>query len=203
MDITGEINIIDPNKIKLYRDSFNELNLEVEGEGEYSEVKIARLFPVSDPKHYISFKGVKKGSEKPEEDADAQASEDIPEEGTEVKQKKGTSKRSASRAEEIGVIKDIQKMDSQSQKIIEEELEIMYFTPRIIRIHRIKSERGSYKWVVETDKGEREFDIRHREDIRVIESNRVVVKDVDGNRFEIPNYNRLDSRSKSMLERYM
>ncbi|MFQ6039207.1 MAG: DUF1854 domain-containing protein, partial [Candidatus Poribacteria bacterium] len=104
---------------------------------------------------------------------------------------------------EIGVVRDIQKIDPQSRKIVEEELEMMYFIPKITRINRIRSERGSYKWMVETDRGEREFDVRHREDIRIIESNRVIVKDVDGNRFEIPNYSRLDSHSRSMLERYM
>jgi hypothetical protein len=203
MDITGEINIIDPKKMKLYRDSFNELKLEVGGEGEYSDVKITRLFPVSDPQHYICFKGVKKEDEKPEEGSDAQTSEEISEDEAEEKQEGETSKNPGSRPKEIGIVKDIKKIDSQSRKVIEEELAMMYFTPKITRIHRIKSERGSYKWVVETDKGEREFDVRHREDIRVIESNRVVVKDVDGNRFEIPNYSRLDSRSKSTLERYM
>ncbi len=203
VDITSEINIIDPNRIKLYRDSFNELRLEIDGEGEFSDVTVIRLFPVSDPQHYICFKGVKKEDERPKEHPNAQTDECMPEDEEEEKQKKKTSEAPAPRPKEIGIIKDIQKMDPQSRKIAEEALEMMYFIPKITQINRIKSERGSYKWTVETDRGEREFDIRHREDIRVIESNRVIVKDVDGNRFEIPNYSRLDSHSRSMLERYM
>jgi len=181
MDITSEINIIDPNKIRLYRDSFNELKLEIDGEGQYSGVKVIRLFPVSDPQHYICFKGVKNEDGKSEEHPDAQTSESMPKDEVEEEQEKKTSEKPASRPKEIGVVYDIQKMDSQSRKIAEEELEMMYFVPKITRINRIKSERGSYKWMVETDRGDREFDIRHREDIRIIESNRIIVKDVDGN----------------------
>ena len=203
MDITGEIDIIDPNKIRLYRNSFNELNLTIDGEGEYYDVKVIRLFPVSDQHHYICFKGVKKEDEKPEEHSDAQIDDSMSEHGTEEKQKEEVSKFDMPRPKEIGIVQDIQKMDPQSRKVAEEELEMMYFIPKITRINRIKSERGSYKWIVETDRGEREFDIRHREDIRMLESNRVIVKDIDGNRFEIPNYSRLDPRSRSMLERYM
>lgn len=213
MNIMGEINIIDPKRVKLSRDSFNELKLEINGEGEYSDVTVIRLFPVSDPQHYICFKGVKKGDEKPEEHPDARTDECMPEDGGANKQseEKSASSRYCGqvrnafkrRPKEIGVVRDIQKIDPQSRKIVEEELEMMYFIPKITRINRIRSERGSYKWMVETDRGEREFDVRHREDIRIIESNRVIVKDVDGNRFEIPNYSRLDSHSRSMLERYM
>jgi hypothetical protein len=200
MDITGEIALIDSNKIKLYRNSFNELSLKIDGEGEYSDVKVTRLFPVSDPNHYICFKGVKK---QPKESHDAQMDESVSEDRTEEKQEKEVSKTPAPRPKEIGIVQDIQKIEPQSRKIVEEELEMMYFTPKITHINRIKSERGSYKWMVETDRGEREFDVRHREDIRILASNRVIVKDVDGNRFEIPNYSRLNSRSRSILERYM
>jgi hypothetical protein len=200
MDITGEIALIDPNKIRLYRNSFNELSLKIDGEGEYSEVKVIRLFPVSDPHHYSCFEGVKK---QPKEHSDVKMSEGISENGTEEKQKEEKSGAPAPRPKEIGIVQDIQKMEPQSRKIVEEELEMMYFTPKITNINSIKSERGSYKWMVETDRGEREFDVRHREDIRILASNRVILKDVDGNRFEIPNYSRLDSRSRSILERYM
>jgi hypothetical protein len=180
------------------------LRLEIDGEGEYSDVKVIRLFPISDPQHYICFKGVKREDEQPQEHSDAQKTdEDVLGDGAAEKQSDGKSDSSKQRPKEIGVVKDIKKMDSESRQIVEEELEMMYFIPKIIRINRIRSERGSYKWLVETDRGEREFDIRHREDIRMIESNRVIVKDVDGNRFEIPNYSRLDPRSRSMLERYM
>jgi len=203
VNITGEINIIDPKRIKLSRDSFNELRLRIDGEGEYSDVKVIRLFPISDPRHYICFKGVKKEDEKPKEHLDTQTDECMPEEDAAEKQTEGKSDPPKQRPKEIGVVQDIQKMCPESRKIVEEELEMMYFIPKIIRINRIRSERGSYKWMVETDRGEREFDVQHREDIRIIESNRVIVKDVDGNRFEIPNYSRLDSRSRSMLERYM
>jgi hypothetical protein len=139
MDITGEIDIIDPNKIRLYRNSFNELKLKIDGEGEYSDVKVTRLFPVSDPHHYICFKGVKKEDEQPKEHSDAQMDENMSEHGTEEKQKKEVSKTDAPRPKEIGIVQDIQKMESQSRKIVEEELEMMYFTPKITHINRINA----------------------------------------------------------------
>ena len=56
------------------------------------------------------------------------------------------------------------------------------------------------RWEVETDRGYRVFDIRDREDLRLIGGTRVLLQDADGNRFEIEDIGELDDRSRRLLE---
>jgi hypothetical protein len=56
------------------------------------------------------------------------------------------------------------------------------------------------KCEVETDKGQREFETRYKEDIRKLPGGRVIIKDADGNRYEIKDYMKLDKRSVSLID---
>ena len=56
---------------------------------------------------------------------------------------------------------------------------------------------------VETTQGDVEFGIRTRYDIVTLESGRVLIKDADGNRYEIENYNKLDPKSIALLQTQM
>jgi len=102
--------------------------------------------------------------------------------------------------DEIGMIKDISELDNQSRQALEKILEKMYFMPRIIKIHEVEEEFGVTRWEVETEKGSRSFDIKsRRRDIRPYENGRVIFHDVDGNRYEITDFNKLDKKSRKLL----
>ena len=101
---------------------------------------------------------------------------------------------------EIGIIEDIKKIDSKSRKVLKEELRKEYFMPRITKIIRMKEFHGIMKFNVETDKGEREFETRYKEDIRKLRGGCVVIRDADGNRYEIKDYRKLDQKSISLID---
>jgi hypothetical protein len=101
---------------------------------------------------------------------------------------------------EIGIIEDIRKLDSKSRKVLRAELKRAYFMPRITRINRLKEDHGIMKFDVETEKGQRAFETRYREDIRRLPDGRVIIKDADGNRYEIRDYRELDQRSINLID---
>ncbi|MCS6859048.1 MAG: DUF1854 domain-containing protein [Abditibacteriales bacterium] len=103
--------------------------------------------------------------------------------------------------EDLGLIEDVEKLDRASRTILEEELAKRYFIPRIHRVLSLKNRFGVLSWEVETDRGVRTFEIRERDDIRRLPgTNRVLLRDVDGNRYEIPDTTQLDVASQMLLE---
>ncbi|MEG1743471.1 MAG: DUF1854 domain-containing protein, partial [Clostridia bacterium] len=56
------------------------------------------------------------------------------------------------------------------------------------------------KWTVKTDRGVRSFDIKNRNrDIKILFDDRILVRDADDNRYEIPNMKSLSKESLSIL----
>ena len=104
---------------------------------------------------------------------------------------------------EIGVIDDYLTVDEQSRKLLEEELEKAYFVPRITRILSADQEHGLATFEVETDRGPRTIQVEFLQRIRFLAGGRVVMQDVDANRYEISNINDLDARSQAILEPYL
>ena len=103
---------------------------------------------------------------------------------------------------DIGMIEDIHKLDPESRRIAEEELESRYFTPKILRIIRLSHESDITYFEVETDRGRRDFSVRgHSENCTEVSPDRYIIEDVDGSRFEIPDVKRLDGRSRALLSR--
>jgi len=101
---------------------------------------------------------------------------------------------------EIGMIEDISKLDGESREALENILEKMYFMPRIIKILDVNEEYRYTRWEVETEKGFRSFQIKsRRRDIRPYDNGRVIFHDVDGNRYEITDYKKLDKNSLKLL----
>ncbi len=101
---------------------------------------------------------------------------------------------------EIGIISDIDQLDAASIKTVEHELNRVYFLPQITKINHIEERFGTRTWDVETEKGQHTFDVRGRENVRYVSQGHLVVKDVDGNRYEVVNVQTLDYQSKQMLE---
>ncbi|MBE3577646.1 MAG: DUF1854 domain-containing protein [Limnochordales bacterium] len=101
---------------------------------------------------------------------------------------------------EIGIVKDLAELGEESQRVVREELAKAYFIPKITRINSIEEQFGITTWKVETDRGPRVFEVRERRDVRFIGPDHLIIKDVDGNRYEIVNLRQLDPASLSRLE---
>ena len=104
---------------------------------------------------------------------------------------------------ELGIIEEVGKLGAESRKMILDELRRHYVLPRIQKILSCKERFELVQWEVETDRGAREFLTRNlRENIQQPSQNRLILTDVDSNRYDIPDFQSLDKKSQNLLERY-
>ena len=76
------------------------------------------------------------------------------------------------------------------------------FNPKITRIVDFHHEFGVTSITALTDRGKVTFQIKSRDDVRVLSPTRAFFRDVDGNTYELPDRSKLDSTSKRYLQRY-
>ncbi|HIU29882.1 MAG TPA: DUF1854 domain-containing protein [Candidatus Egerieisoma faecipullorum] len=103
--------------------------------------------------------------------------------------------------EEIGIIEDLASLPEDQQKLVREELEMRYFTPDIIRIHKLKDEHGFVYMEAETTAGARSVTAHNNSSSFIrLSPKRMLIIDVDGNRYHIPDISALDKKSIRNLE---
>ncbi|MBE3576107.1 MAG: DUF1854 domain-containing protein [Limnochordales bacterium] len=102
---------------------------------------------------------------------------------------------------EIGIIEDLRALPPEMQKLLREELDRRYFTPTIQRVLSVKEEFGYSYWEVETDRGWRRFTMRNsHENVLTVGERGLILIDVDGNRFAIPDYQSLTPAAFRQIE---
>lgn len=106
---------------------------------------------------------------------------------------------------EIAFIRDFAELDPDSRRAVEECFSEYYMIPKITKIIRTDEKFGSLKWSVETDRGPVSFRIRNRHsDIKQLYgTQRVIVRDSNDNRYEIPDLSALDAHSRRTLFSYL
>lgn len=103
---------------------------------------------------------------------------------------------------DIGMLHDPSLLDPASRKVVEEELEKRYFVPIIEIVESVKEEFGTVYWSVKTNKGTKEIIVRNlRDNLQEIPPSRVLITDVDGNRYEFPDVSKLDTKSMGIVLR--
>lgn len=101
---------------------------------------------------------------------------------------------------EKAIIRNLTDLNKESLDVIEYSLNDYYLVPHIQKILSISEKNGKVHWIVETERGIKEFDVRNRNhDIRVYSDGRVRVRDSDDNRYLINDYKTLDKHSRSQL----
>lgn len=101
---------------------------------------------------------------------------------------------------DIGILTDLQGMDDESRRIIDEELERRYFTPKVEQVLSVKEEFGVVTWEVETDRGRRRFLVRNlRDNAFPLGPNRLMMTDTDGNRYEFPDVQTVGAKAYAVL----
>ena len=104
---------------------------------------------------------------------------------------------------EAAVITDLEELDEESRKAVEDCFEEFYMIPRITRVVDTIFKFGSLRWIVETDRGQIEFRIRNmNSDIKMLDGKRMLIRDSNDNRYEIPDINALDKKSLHKLFAY-
>ncbi len=103
---------------------------------------------------------------------------------------------------EIGIIRDISRLSGDQKKIVRRILEDRYFMPTIEGVEYIREQFGAVTWKVNTDRGPRTFRTRgRRKSVTELKDGRILITDVDSNRYEIKGLESLDPRSRSLLGR--
>lgn len=134
-----------------------------QGEGDWRPVRVARMFPLTDPDTWIS-----------------------------VLNKEG---------KELGILMDARQLERESLAALRGELGRCYLVPQIQRIVSCRDQMEFVEWTVETDRGRATFVTRRlREIARQPLGARLVLKDVEDNRYDIPDLHALDTTSRRWIE---
>ncbi|NLF19429.1 MAG: DUF1854 domain-containing protein [Lentisphaerae bacterium] len=105
------------------------------------------------------------------------------------------------RNQEVALLAHPDRLDKASRAVLEHALERLYYRATILRVDQITETLGVSFWEVFTDRGYARFEVVDRQQhIRILPGGRFVITDVDGNRFEIPDFRRLDARSQALIE---
>jgi hypothetical protein len=103
--------------------------------------------------------------------------------------------------EEIVMLDDLDGLEPESRSVAEEELRRRYLTARIEAIAHIRTEFGVTYWHVETHRGPRDFVVQSlSESCQWLSEHHLLIMDVDGNRFDIPDRRALDPKSAAQLD---
>ncbi len=102
---------------------------------------------------------------------------------------------------EKAFLSDAKNLSDESKKALKKCLDDIYRIPKITKFVSYENKYRLY-WNVETDKGPVKFHVHSiRYDIKRI-GNRILVRDYLDNRYEIPDYKKLDKRSIRLLESF-
>lgn len=105
-----------------------------------------------------------------------------------------------SNGNEVAVIRNINDLMPESKAVVERCLTEYYMMPRITRFIRMSEKFKIWMWTAETDKGICTFEIRnHLTAIKPLYDGRVLIKDANDNRYEIPDVSKLDKKSIKMI----
>lgn len=105
-----------------------------------------------------------------------------------------------SEGKEIGIIRDLNDLLPESREVALQCLKEYYMMPRITRFIKMREKFKIWMWTVETDTGICTFEIRnHITAIKPLYDGRVLIKDANDNRYEIPDVKKLDKKSYNML----
>lgn len=106
--------------------------------------------------------------------------------------------------QEIGIIRRLSELPPKKAELCKKELCRRYYAPTIKSIKQVKERYGFSYWKVITDEGEQSFTLHDTfRSIIHAEEKRLLILDVDGNRFVIPNVDLLDRTSYKKIELYL
>ncbi|BCM91408.1 hypothetical protein IAD21_03280 [Abditibacteriota bacterium] len=99
------------------------------------------------------------------------------------------------------IVNPQEELDADSWSIAQEEMKRRDLTARVARIESVREDGGAAYFVVETDRGRREFVANNLSTNALFYGeSRLMLLDVDGNRFDFPDLEALDERSRALLD---
>ena len=104
---------------------------------------------------------------------------------------------------EQAVIRDLDNLPAEQKKIIEECLAEYYLIPRITKILNTTEKFGLITLDTETDRGPARIEIRNLLYGFKQVGNRLLLRDSNDNRYEVPDLSKLDSKSRHLLDNFI
>ncbi|MBQ1272952.1 MAG: DUF1854 domain-containing protein [Clostridia bacterium] len=105
---------------------------------------------------------------------------------------------------EVAIIRDLRTLSEDQRRMIESCLEEYYHIPKITRVLSCKEKYGVLTVTAETDRGNVSIEIRNLvHGIKFLYGSRVLFRDNNDNRYEIPNLNLLDRHSRALIDVYL
>jgi hypothetical protein len=102
---------------------------------------------------------------------------------------------------EIGILKDLRGLSGNSLTALRKELAQRYIIPHIQCILSCRERFDMTEWTVETDRGVRTFLTRGlRDNAKQPLARHFILKDVEDNRYDVPDIMQLDPESRRLLE---
>ncbi len=109
------------------------------------------------------------------------------------------------RQREIGMIRSLsEELEGEQAEALRRQLAMRYFIPKIKKIYQIKEEYGYAYFDVNTDFGKCKFVIQmNGGGVVSLSETKVLITDLDGNRFEIPDLTKLSGKELQKLDLFI
>jgi hypothetical protein len=105
---------------------------------------------------------------------------------------------------EIGILRDITELDNASLELAKEELETRYFCPTITEIKSIKEKMGHFYFETKIGVKDKNFTVKNiTRNVRFAGEDTLLIFDMDGNRYIMPEFSKTDAKSQRLLEPYL
>lgn len=105
-----------------------------------------------------------------------------------------------SEGEEQFILRRLENMEPEQKALLIGCLEEYYRIPKITRLVSFSEKHKIWMWTVETDRGDYTFEIvNHIRSMKMFYDKRILIKDNNDNRYEIPNIYELDKRSQKLI----
>lgn len=104
---------------------------------------------------------------------------------------------------ELYLIESLEELETQRRQLVEEELALRNFLPRVTVIHDITDQMEFFHWSVTTSAGQRSFLTRRHERPRQLRNGQMLIKDICNDLYAIARSEDMDQKSLRLLWVYM
>lgn len=105
---------------------------------------------------------------------------------------------------ELGIIRDLAELDNDSAENARKELNNRYYCPTISAVKSVKERMGNFYFETVIDNKPKSFTVRDiTKNMRFAGDNTLLIFDMDGNRYVIPEFENIEEKSKRLLEPYL
>ena len=105
--------------------------------------------------------------------------------------------------EERATIDDLSKLPARSRGATEAWLQAHTLVPKVLRVVEVRPVNAAWRFTLDTDRGERRVLMREREDLRSLPDGRTLLRDADGQTYELAPADDYDDHSRRELDRLL